>query len=129
MPSSKSHAARLSWPNAQTSALLLVGISVWSLVMLVGMGFQPGWANGWPLGISKHVVFASFVTTIFAVASLCGAASRLIAFGCLAVRILKKSYTGWIFFVVAMTLLFVTVSATCPYFYATVYADILREWP
>ena len=81
MPSSKSHAARMSWLSAQT------------------------------------------------VASLCGAASLLIAFGCLAERNLKKSYPGWIFFVVAMTLLFVTVSATCPYFYATVYADILREWP
>ncbi len=98
------------------------------MMMLVGMGFQPGWANGWPMGISKHVVFASFVTIIFAVSSVSGAAAVLVMLCSVAERISKRSFVGWPSFLVVLFLVFVTVLMACPRVYAIVHMCIVQEW-
>ena len=107
--------------TAVTCAITFVA----SLNLLCGMGFQPSWADGWP--VSKHSVFACFVTTVFAVASVSGAGSILILLTFLAE--LKRPFLAWKSFIVAMMLVFVTVIMACPHVYGRVYTAIVREWP
>jgi hypothetical protein len=129
MASLNSRLRHLTWHDAGVTAVVFAAILCMSLVMLVCMGFQPGWANGWPMGISKHSVFTLFVTTIFAVASVSGAGATLILLCFLAEHILKRPFVGWTSFVVVLLLVSVTVFMACPHVYAIVHADIVREWP
>ncbi len=97
-------------------------------MVLVGMGFQPGWANGWPMGISKHVVFASFVTTVFLVATV-SASAFVISFCCfIAERITKRPYLGWVSFVFAILIVFASAIAYSPTVYQNVRTEIMRVW-
>ncbi len=114
--------------HAEVTAIVSASILGGSLMVLVGMGFQPGWANGWPMGISKHTVFASFVTVIFAIVSMSGSAVVLVALCHMAERISKRTFVGWISFLILLSLVFVVVLDTCPELYAVVFADIVREW-
>ena len=98
------------------------------MMMLVGMGFQPGWANGWPMDISKHLVFASFVTIVFAVVSISGASALFIWLGFVAEQIAKRPFVGWMTFLVVLMLVAASVLLACPLVYSVVHADIVREW-
>jgi hypothetical protein len=115
--------------HAEVTATVSGGILGGSLMVLIGMGFQPGWANGWPMGISKHTVFASFVTVIFVIASTSGSAAVFVALCHVAERIAKRTFVGWISFLVLLSLVFVAVLVACTKVYAVVFADIVRDWP
>ncbi len=99
-----------------------------ALTMLVGMGFQPGWANGWPMGVSKHVVFASFVTIVFAVVGVSASAALFVWLSFFAQQLTQRPFVGWLSFFVVLLLMTVCVLLACPYVYSVVHADIVREW-
>lgn len=104
-----------------------IAIVVGSLATLIGMGFQPGWANGWPGGISQDVVFASFVTAIFAATSLSGVAALLTVPCIAAERRIKRPFVGWTLFIAVLTIVFIVVGVACPHVFASVRASMARE--
>ncbi len=58
------------------------------------MGFQPGWANGWP-GISKHSVFAA-VMSAFLFMMLMSAGFAVFVIPCAYLeRTVKRKFTWW----------------------------------
>ena len=115
--------------DAGATTIVATAIMGMAIMLLVGMGFQPGWANGWPMGISKHVVFSSFVTTIFAVVSVCSASALFIWLGFFAERIAKRAFVGWLTFLVVLLLTIVCIWLASPSVYSAVHADIVQEWP
>ena len=96
------------------------------MTILVCMGFQPGWANGWP--VSKHVVFASFVTAMLVVGVVSLVTTVLVmlcfAFG----RFAKRPYVGWSSFFLVLLLLLTVIAASIPGAYAIVHAAIAQDW-
>jgi hypothetical protein len=122
---------RLRHLTRRDAALLsVVGAAIggMALTMLVGMGFQPGWANGWPMGISKHVVFASFVTIIFVIVSVSLASALLIWLGVFVEQIAKRPFVGWMTFFAVLLVVTVGVLLASPHVYAVIHAGIVREW-
>ena len=115
--------------DAGVTAVVSVGVFSMSLFMLAGMTFQPGWANGWPMGISKHAVFASFVTIIFAVASISAAAALLVVLCFVVERTLKRPFVAWMSFLAVLMVVSLAVFMACPDVYACVRISIAQEWP
>lgn len=118
----------LTQREAGVTTIVAIAVAGMAVVNFVGMGFQPGWANGWPMGISKHVVFASFVTIVFTVVSVSASSALFIWLGFFAEQITKRSFVGWMSFLVVVLLMTVCVLLACPYVYSVVHADIIREW-
>ena len=114
--------------DAAAISVVAAAIGGMALIMLIGMGFQPGWANGWPLGISKHAVFASFVTIVFVVVSISFASALCIWLGVVAEQIAKRPFAGWTTFLVLLMVVTAGVLLACPRVYSVVHADIVREW-
>jgi len=100
-----------------------------TLIVSVGLVFQPGWANGWPGGISKHAVFASFAAAVFVVVSVSFASAALVWLGVFVEQVVKRPFAGWTTFLVALILVTAYVLFACPQVYSEVHADIVREWP
>jgi len=123
----REHWRQLDAGDAGRIAIVSFGIFGLSITILVGMGFQPGWANGWP--ISKHAVFASFATTMFVVGFVSLVTTVLIML-CYAVeRFAKRPFVGWSsFFFVLLLVLLVTV-ASSPGVYSVVHTAIVQDWP
>lgn len=99
-----------------------------ALIFSIGMCFQPGWANGWP-GISKHAVFATFVTSVFTVVSIGGSGAVLSGLCYLADRLSKTPSIGWALFSACLLASFVCVWLAIPGVYDAVHESIVREWP
>ncbi|MFO1096277.1 MAG: hypothetical protein U0992_23685 [Planctomycetaceae bacterium] len=75
-----------------------IAIVVGSLATLIGMGFQPGWANGWPGGISQDVVFRVVCDRDFAAYPV--SQRRLLTVPCIAAeRRIKRPFVGWTLFI------------------------------
>src|SRR5438105_4571923 len=80
------------------AAFTILGISASELLvegfLVCVMGFQPGWANGWP-SVSKHSVFAAFLSGAFFL-MLVSAGAVVFAVPCsLLRRLIKRYYVGW----------------------------------
>ena len=114
------------------TALKIVIIAVAAFTAAVmsacGMGFQPGWANGWP-GLSKHIGFASFMTMILCV-MLLSAGAALFAVPCsLFQRFIKRSYVGWGMFISLMIVWAVVAVLIGIREFPSIRSDIAKDWP
>ncbi len=98
-----------------------------SILVLCGMGFQPGWANGW--GVSKHLVFAAFVTGMVAVTATSFSVAVLLPIGYLAQVLTRKPFVGWLSFAALLAIALVVVLTVCPRVYQAVHAEIVCAWP
>lgn len=113
--------------DAGRIAIVSFGFFGLSMTVLVCMGFQPGWANGWP--ISKHVVFATFVTAMLVV-GFTSLVTTVLVMLCYAVeRFAKRPFVGWPSFFFVLLLLLTVIAAFIPGAYATVHAAIVQDWP
>ena len=80
------------------TALKISGISVCAIfaegLSACSMGFQSGWANGWP-GISRDIVFAAFMSGVYFL-MLMSAGAALFAVPCAFFQqCIKRNYIGW----------------------------------
>jgi len=96
------------------------------MAILVGMGFQPGWANGWP--ISKHTVFASFVTIMLVVGCVSLATTILVMLSYVVEQFAKRPYVGWSTFLLVQFFLLLTTAISSPGFYAIIHSAIVQDW-
>jgi hypothetical protein len=101
-------------------AELQVGVQLW---------FAPGWANGWPGGLSIHRVWSTGMTVIFFVIQM----TIGIGLGALIGLFLCRSspgrrFAGWVFGVWLFTCIALTV-LTCAWAYREIYASTLAMWP
>jgi hypothetical protein len=114
------------------TAVTILGISVSSLLaeglVVCSLGFQPGWANGWP-GASKHSVFAAFLSgALFLMLVSVGAA--VFAVPCsLLQRLIKREYVGWGAFASLMLAWAVLATILSAGAFPALRASILKEWP
>jgi hypothetical protein len=106
-------------------SLAVIASQIYALFFL---GFQPGWANGWP-GLSKHSVFAGFVTVTLFVALLSGATGILALVGSVIERVVGKRYVGWASFAILLSVASVVILAVCTQAFPVFRASIAREWP
>jgi hypothetical protein len=114
------------------TAFTILRIAASSLLMegffVCGMGFQPGWANGWP-GVSKHSVFAAVMAGAFFF-MLVSVGAAVFAVPCsLLQRLVKRDFIGWGAFVSLMlvwTMLAAILSASV---FPPLKASITKEWP
>jgi hypothetical protein len=112
--------------DAGRIAIVSFGIFGLSMTVLAGMGFQPGWANGWP--ISKHTVFALFVTSMLFVGFVSLVTSVLIML-CYGVQYFADyPLVGWLTFLLALSLVILATAASAPGVYAIVHAAIVQDW-
>jgi hypothetical protein len=96
--------------------------------ILCPSSFAPGWANGWP-GISKHTVFAGFMTGMLLVAQI-AVANGLLALLCAGLgRAVKKNYVGWASYLVLMLIVLLISLYACSRAYPAIRASIAEEWP
>jgi hypothetical protein len=106
-----------------TSLALLAG----DAGLTFGLGFQPGWANGWP-GLSKHSVFATFISTALFVAVVSGA-SALAAFPCsLLQRLVPRPYVGWGALALGILAAAVLAAILSVHLFPEIRASIANEW-
>ncbi len=123
-----SRSRQMTWKTACVAALVLFSISCMSLVVFCGMTFQPGWANDWPMRISKHTVFSLYVTIMFAIISISFTAAVLVIPCHFGERMVGKPFVGWAFFIFLLCIVGGTVLVVCPDVYRMVHASIAREW-
>ncbi|QDT36333.1 hypothetical protein [Stratiformator vulcanicus] len=97
--------------------------------VLIGLTFQPGWANGWPLGISKHSVFAAAVTIVRAAMSLTMVGGLSALAGANLERIVRRPYVGYAVIAAALIGTLFIASAVLPGVYSDVRNAISIEWP
>lgn len=99
-----------------------------ALMSACGMGFQPGWANGWP-GLLKHIVFATFMSMILCV-MLLSAGAALVAVPCsLVQRFINRNFLGWgmlisLMIVWAMVAVLIGILA-----FPSIRSDNANAWP
>lgn len=112
--------------DAGRIAIVAFGIFGLSMTVLVLMGFQPGWANGWP--VSKHTVFASFVSIMLFLGFVSLVTSVLIML-CYGVQYFANyPFVGWLTFLLALSLVILATAASAPGVYAIVHAAIVQDW-
>ncbi len=96
------------------------------MTLFVGMVFQPGWANGWP--ISKHTVFASFVT-IMLIAGFISLVTTVLIMLCYGVQqFANRPFVGWSSFLFVLLFAILATAASAPGVYALVHAAIVQDW-
>jgi hypothetical protein len=110
--------------------LLVAACALWfEALVTCGMGFQPGWANGWPFGISKHVVFAVWATGMLQAMIVTAGAGVLAVLCSHLQQLLRLKSVGWqAFACLVVVWLFVTIPVCC-YVYPNVHAAIVKDWP
>jgi len=120
---------RLSSRNP--GSLFLGSLAAFALEMMVGfhLSFAPGWANGWPGGLTMHRVWAAGITILlFAMSMTAGLSvmsiiSRLLrtfSSDCRRAEIVLRT---WL-------VLWATVTAlVCVFAYREIYASTLGMWP
>lgn len=109
--------------------LLSVCVAVLMGLQMVGMTFQPGWANGWPGGLSKHSVWAGVIAGQMSAAAL-GTGAAAVALPCHYLeRRLGRAYIGWSAFVAVMLSWGGVVAFFAPRVFDWLRAAIAREWP
>src|SRR5438105_448449 len=97
-------------------------------LILCPCGFAPGWANGWP-GLSKHTVFAGFMTGMLLLAQI-AIATGLLALLCAGLeRLIKTNYVGWSSLLVLMAIVLLAALYVCSRTYPAIRASIAEEWP
>jgi len=120
--------ANFSWETTRRLGFAVLAIVGTASFLLVTLAFQPGWANGWPMGISKHVVFSVFVTTmlILIISSCCAVLVAIVSY--LVQETTNRQFTGWSTFLVAIVLLCLSISFATPRVFAAIHASIKSEW-
>lgn len=116
----------LSRRDAVAITFCSAAVSVIALALLVGMGFQPGWAHGWPF--PKELMFATFVTAIFGVVSVSATSIPAIWLCYFSQQMTKRSASGWVAFLVVFVLACGCVILACPHVFTAVHAEIARNW-
>ena len=113
----------------------ILGLSVCMLgceaVIMFGMGFQPAWAAsvGFPLGISKHVVFAVWACAMLTV-MMVTAGAGVLAVACSHLQqMLRLKYIGWGGFAFLFVVWIVVATFVCSQPYPSFYASIVHDWP
>jgi hypothetical protein len=114
------------------AAFTILGISASMLLvegfLVCGMGFQPGWANGWP-GVSKHSVFAAFMSGAFFL-MLVSVGAAVFAVPCsLLQRLMKRDFIGWGAFASLMLVCVILAAILSVSVFPALRANIVREWP
>ena len=98
------------------------------VVVLFPTTFAPGWANGWP-GISKHTVFAGFMTGMVLIAQVAVVVALLAPLCALLERAFKKDYLGWASFLGLSAIGILAALCVCLLAYPTIRSSIASEWP
>jgi len=106
-----------------SSVVLLVQV-----MMLCPTTFSPGWANGWP-GISKHTVFAGYISGMLLIAELAVATGPLALLGAGLERMVKKVYVGWSAFSISMAIVLPVAIFLASKAYPAIRASIASDWP
>ncbi len=97
-------------------------------LMAVPFFFAPGWANGWPGGLTIHVVWSAFMTAVLAVMALTvgvgtGAFAGLLLYDGPGGRRAQRLFLVW----VAVWAFLVVIG--CPWLYREFYGSTLEMWP
>ena len=121
------------WPSLALLWFFVTAISACALFAEFFVGalffFSPGWANGWPFGVSFQLALATGVTIWCAVMLMTAAAGlgAIIGFLCTLFRLGEKRgirvYCIWLGVAAAITL----VVSIC--IFASTYADALKAFP
>jgi hypothetical protein len=91
--------------------------------------FAPGWANGWPGGLTIYHVWSTWLTITFFIMLMtigCGAGSLISLLSCAfpgGRRYAGYTLAGWLFFWTGLSL------ATCSWAFREIYASTLEMWP
>ena len=114
------------------TAFRILGIAASSLLMegffVCGMGFQPGWANGWP-GVSKHSVFAAVMAGAFFF-MLVSVGAAVFAVPCsLLQRLVKRDFIGSGAFVSLLLVWAILAAILSASVFPAIRAGIMKEWP
>jgi hypothetical protein len=114
------------------AAFTILSISASTLLvegfLVCGMGFQPGWANGWP-GVSKHSVFAAFMSGAFFL-MLVSVGAAVFAVPCsLLQRHIKRDFIGWGAFASLMLVCAIFAAILSVSVFPALRANIMKEWP
>jgi hypothetical protein len=113
-------------------ALTIIVVSACALgaeaFLAFGLGFAPGWANGWP-GISKHTVFAAVFSGGFSLA-LFAVGAVVFAVPCSIFDwLINRDYVGWRVFL-SLMLAWAPIAAFLGFWvYPALRAGIAKEWP
>jgi hypothetical protein len=113
-----------------------LAVARWSLLALAGelffgfgLAFNPGWANGWPFGLTIHSVFSAgmslllfliLVTAAALIGAIVGAACSYFGAG---LRRGRAVYAGWL---VCCCVLALVASLWA---FREIYASTLEMWP
>jgi hypothetical protein len=90
--------------------------------------FAPGWANGWPGGLTIHVIWSAFMTAVVAVMGMTvgvgiGAFAGLLAYAILGGRRAR------LLFLIGVGIVALLVTIVCPWVYREVHESTLEMWP
>jgi hypothetical protein len=108
--------------------LMSLGVIASEMPLLFALVFQPGWANGWP-GLSKHSVFAGFVTVMLFIA-LMSLATGLLALTASAVdHVVGRRYVGWALFAALLGPASIGVLVLCSHAFSVFREAIAQDWP
>jgi hypothetical protein len=120
----KEMSLRTAW-RVLGASMAVIGFQA---VVLCPTTFAPGWANGWP-GLSKHAVFAGYLTGMLLLAQMALAIGVLALFCAGLERRVKKDYIGWSSFLILTPIIFLAALHVCSRFYPEIRDSIAKECP
>jgi hypothetical protein len=103
------------------------GVAVEGL-MAFSFFFAPGWANGWPGGLTIYVVWSAFMTMVFAAMGMTvgvgmGAFASLLLHAALGGRRAQR------LFLIRVAIWALLVAIGCPWVYRQIHESTLAMWP
>jgi len=113
---------RTAWWLFRGSLIVLA----FQTMMVCSCGFAPGWAD--LPGLSKHTVFAGWMTGMLLLAQI-AAATGLLAPLCAGLnRAVRKDYIAWSSFLILMVVALLAALYVCSRTYPVFRASIAEEW-
>jgi hypothetical protein len=127
------HQLRENWEeHPLRTGYRILGVCMAALMceafVVCGMGFQPGWANGWPGGISKHVVFAVWATGMLLIMLLTSGAGVLAVVCSHLQQLVRRRSVGWAAFAWLFVVWVVVATVVCFNVFPGIHASIVQEW-
>jgi hypothetical protein len=124
--------ANLREMPAEVASKLLcrsIGLLACEALIVCVLVFQSAWANSWPVGISKHDIFASFMTGMAVLVLLTAEAAVLVPIGFEAEQVFRRPYVAWGSFLILMTVALIVDVAVSPRVFGAIRAAIAADWP
>jgi hypothetical protein len=109
-------------------SLIAFTVATLDIAVVVFLGFQPSWAEGWP-GVSKHEVFSFFVVLMLFLASMAISASLLAPLCSIIDHMIKRPYLGSRIFFSCLFACCITFLYIFIQLYEHIYASIQMDWP